>query len=61
MGSINCKNCGTTPREDYNNPVFTVHHVGKYNKLKICQKCYMSILRPITYPAMDQQTPLQNT
>ena len=47
MGSKNstlCKKCGTDPRDDYDNPVLVIHHIGKYDKSSICHKCYMNLV-----------------
>jgi hypothetical protein len=30
--------CNTNSYKDYNNPVLTIHHLGKYNKYRISLK-----------------------
>ena len=39
MGNITCNICKTDAYKDYNNPVLTIHHSGKYNNYRICANC----------------------
>lgn len=40
MGSTtSCMYCGSDGT-DYNNPLFTLHHIGKYNEKVICAYCW---------------------
>jgi hypothetical protein len=39
MGNISCSICKIDAYKDHNNPVLTIHHLGKYNNYKICANC----------------------
>ena len=38
--NINCQICKTDHYFDINNPILYIYHNGKYNKTKICLKCF---------------------
>ncbi len=38
--NINCQICKTDPYVDSNNPILYIYHNGKYNKIRICLKCF---------------------
>ncbi len=40
MVNINCQICKTDPYVDINNPILYIYHNGKYNKSRICVKCF---------------------
>ena len=39
MGNISCSICKIDAYKEHNNPVLTIHHLGKYNKYRICAEC----------------------
>ena len=39
MGNISCSICKIDAYKEHNNPVLTIHHLGKYNNYTICANC----------------------